>query len=1659
MNLPMAANGAAAYTLYHPSFVRNVNGANSTLYLHNESVASVAYQATFIHHATSALVTVNGVVPAVASAALAAQDVAGLPDGPFSVAVSSDAPLSSVVRTHNATSSTLSLYRGQEASPATSTLYFGPFFKTVERSSNVLLMHVGTATATATIQARTPTGSIVYTNTITTQPGTTTMISADSFNLSPFLTGWLQVDADQPMVGLLAPSADPNYVGLYPPMAVQPAANVNAAAVFTNFIPRLYREFSEGGGARSTHLFAGNLEPTQATVNIIGYKTDGAQGGTGTYSVSPSGSLLWTGAEIPSGFSGAAVLASDKTLGVAELPISNGGYPMASYKSGAPQPAVIMPYVGHGSDRYAILTVQNAGSAAATITVNFHALNGASGPSFSATVPAGASATFDTRTMTFGNGYTGFVSITSDQLVVANLDEYVIAQSGGFISCADVTEIPATECNALVDLFNSTNGLGWTNSTGWLKTNTPCNWYGVSCALGHVSELYLLENNLNGTIPSSLDQLSELRVLHFADNVLSSSLPLEIGGLSNLEEIHLGNNQLSGPLPASLGNLSKLRKLWIFNNQIQGAIPAELMDLTGLTQLGLFGNQLVGPLPTGWQNLTQLEYLGLAENPIGGTIPMEIGNLTNLRTIYWANSQLTGVIPASFSNLTNLEELMLNNNQLDGPIPIFLGNLTKLRNLSLHHNLLSGIIPPSLGNLSALEDLALSDNPLAGSIPSGLGNLTNLRTLSLYQAQLTGPIPTTFGQLTNLEVFYGWSNQLTGTLPIELGNLTKLRSLDLPWNQFSGAIPPELGNLTNLEQLILDGSQLTGPIPNSLQSLTKLKELKLSHNELTGPIPTWIAGFSQLEELRLNNNNFNGPLPGGLGDLTRLTLLHAHDNQLTGSIPATFGQLLNLTELDLSNNMLGGSIPSELGNLTALIKFRLWDNQLSGALPTSLANLLLLEDFHVGGNQLTGVFPQYVLNFSNLRRLELWGNQLPGEFPLGLTNLAKLAWLDLGGIGITGSIPTQMSQLKDLEVLVLAWNDLEGSIPTGLGSLTKLYRLDLSNNQLAGPIPTNLSNLPHLRLLLLHSNQLTGGIPAELANSPSLEILATSWNPLGGTIPPQLGNLSTLRELYIWDNDLTGPLPKELSKLTNLRLLSAGENNLTGTIPPELGQLANLEELYLYDNQLEGELPSELGNLAKLWRISLSANRFSGAIPAALGNLTNLDQLYIWDNHLSGPLPAELAALTNLNVFHFHTNQLCEPAAPAMQTWLENILYLESTDILCGAAPAQITGLVTDISGNKLPNIAVTLYRHVQAPDWVLWQQVASTTTDPNGAYRFDNLGATGYSLFFADPTGQYGDEYYDDAGTLAASTTVTPTLGPSTTINVMLDAPTPPAIEVQSDSGRVTTDTKTGEVIIAMPRPNKSNVVIRRTVICPEGGAASNVQLVADWNGAVKSYPMTLTSTANVYRAAIPEGDIVSNATLAVKATCGGAETTTEVGQIQLYDPSGIITDANTGQPIANATVMLYRVPGWLPKLDANDSRVDTCQSNSSKSVGAPWNQPAPTDLGALVNPDEDAISPTVNHMLTDSAGRYGWDVAQGCWYVVVSAAGYVSKTSPLVGVPPAVTDLNLALEPLPVSEVTPTPVTPTPVTPTPVTPTPLPTGTPQPPADNDIYLPTIRR
>jgi Leucine-rich repeat (LRR) protein len=112
-------------------------------------------------------------------------------------------------------------------------------------------------------------------------------------------------------------------------------------------------------------------------------------------------------------------------------------------------------------------------------------------------------------------------------------------------SCVEVTEIPTPECKALVKFYNSTGGDQWDDNTGWHKTQTPCNWYGVTCQSGHVKKLELSSNQLSGFLPKKIARLKELQTLDLSYNQLEGFIST-LEKLENLKTLLLNNNEFRG---------------------------------------------------------------------------------------------------------------------------------------------------------------------------------------------------------------------------------------------------------------------------------------------------------------------------------------------------------------------------------------------------------------------------------------------------------------------------------------------------------------------------------------------------------------------------------------------------------------------------------------------------------------------------------------------------------------------------------------------------------------------------------------------------------------------------------------------------------------------------------------------------------------------------------------------------------------------------------------------------------------------------------------------------------------------------------------------------------------------------------------------------------
>lgn len=208
------------------------------------------------------------------------------------------------------------------------------------------------------------------------------------------------------------------------------------------------------------------------------------------------------------------------------------------------------------------------------------------------------------------------------------------------------------DCQAWQAVYDATGGKGWT-ACSELQLD-PCSCHvsdpiapkEVVCDGESISSLKLCDNNLSGTIPTQIGQLSSLRtLLGFKNTNLHGTIPSQLGQLSVLYELGLDSNNLTGSIPPELGRLP-LFELYLTNNRLNGTVPTSLAQASDLASLYLTSNRLSGTIPAQFGELQWLSKLWLGHNQLSGTIPSQLGNLTRLSELHLFDNKLAGMVPS-----------------------------------------------------------------------------------------------------------------------------------------------------------------------------------------------------------------------------------------------------------------------------------------------------------------------------------------------------------------------------------------------------------------------------------------------------------------------------------------------------------------------------------------------------------------------------------------------------------------------------------------------------------------------------------------------------------------------------------------------------------------------------------------------------------------------------------------------------------------------------------------------------------------------------------------------------------------------------------------------------------------------------------------------------
>ena len=102
-------------------------------------------------------------------------------------------------------------------------------------------------------------------------------------------------------------------------------------------------------------------------------------------------------------------------------------------------------------------------------------------------------------------------------------------------------------------------------------------------------------SSLTGRIPSSIFNISSLRMIDFSNNSLSGSFPVDMSyNLPALEELYLFTNHFNGSIPSFIWESKNLVMVRLSENNFTGGISRRVGNLTSLKGLDLDDNKLTG---------------------------------------------------------------------------------------------------------------------------------------------------------------------------------------------------------------------------------------------------------------------------------------------------------------------------------------------------------------------------------------------------------------------------------------------------------------------------------------------------------------------------------------------------------------------------------------------------------------------------------------------------------------------------------------------------------------------------------------------------------------------------------------------------------------------------------------------------------------------------------------------------------------------------------------------------------------------------------------------------------------------------------------------------------------------------------------------------------
>jgi hypothetical protein len=730
----------------------------------------------------------------------------------------------------------------------------------------------------------------------------------------------------------------------------------------------------------------------------------------------------------------------------------------------------------------------------------------------------------------------------------------------------DTVDVLQSEREALIAFYNATGGDNWVNNTNWNTSAPVRTWFGITTSttdifgqtytdgLEHVQSLSFLQfNNIAGSLPSELANLTKLAGMNFINNPLNGTIPDYIYDYPQLVFFRIQNSEMSGTISPNIQNATNLRSLLIDGNNFSGPIP----DLTNLPsfdrflfiqnnafQFGDFENQF----STYQSTIDNFSYTPqkplspkpniIASNGDIISIPAEISGSQN-NYEWYKRTSVFGI------DLVSTEET------LDF---VFDDASEGTYFLSVTSNLV-----PNL--MLTTPDFSIGQDPTTSPDYATLIDFYN----STGGPNWTDAATNNWNTNTPLST---WS----GVTLNENGNVTSIIRFS---NGLEGSIPSSMTNLEQLESINISGNNLSADIPD-FGSMANIESLDLVRNDFS------IADFETNFESNSTISNFRFAFQNLRDAPIEIEPITGEDYEFSMSeVAGTDVQYQWYREIPflIGTDALGDLVTDASSNTISFTNFEADDfsTYFCAATSSLIPDLVIRRETIKLNGPVSQQEKDALAAFYNALDGDNWGDGVNTNW---LSDVPVREWAN---VVVTGNKVTALNFFG---------GNLVGELPEELGNLSNLVYLEFSIvPNLTGSLPESFTGLSNLQRIRIQGAGMTGAVlPEDIGNLIKLKEILIVFSGFTGTIPSSIGNLSDLLRLDMNGNVLGINPP----------------NTLSGTLPSSLGNLSNLGTLRLDANNLEGQIPESLSNIGSNFglNINLANNNFSGPLPDWGTNLT-----------------------------------------------------------------------------------------------------------------------------------------------------------------------------------------------------------------------------------------------------------------------------------------------------------------------------------------------------------------------------------------------------------------------------------------------------------------------